>query len=503
MNFKLWILLMLALCLLGACKHQEVDFIPGSLYRVTTTEGDGFAFFLQTPDRRWHGTYYQDKGGLMAAKCSVELKTGDELALIGSTGKEIPILSYSRYEEPEFKDYPETRTYCDSTYSVTEDKDVPYGYASGYWTSYPDTGGNYKAIYDAKRQELDDGEKELTLTMDVYLPNDNKDVLRPLLILIHGGAFFNGDKTDCGFPAWAHHFASRGYVVASVNYRLGFKVDIKNLVDKGPVERAGIRAVQDVDAAIRYMIHHADTYLVDSNRVFVAGTSAGGITALNVAFMKDEDIPSGARELGGIKAVNPEMKETYSIRAVGNLWGAVNSLSILNNKPNTSVISVHSTQDPVVPFNKGFPFQNVFLLNHVVFPAMYGSMQITAYLGHQRALLKDYNLYNRHTLHYDSDETGNNRLNRRFFEIDSVLCHYFSSTMLPSPIIAKHDELSQTFMVVSNDMDSVFWHVVGGAIQDNKNNRINVLLFPDAATHAVIVSGKYKNGLTFRYQWLL
>ena len=78
-----------------------------------------------------------------------------------------------------------------------------------------------------------------------------------------------------------------------------------------------------------------------------------------------------------------------------------------------------------------------------------------------------------------------------------------ASTMLPSPIITKHDELSQTFMVTSNDLDSVFWRVEGGAIQDNKNNRINVLLFPDAASHTVIVSGKYKNGVTFRRQWVL
>lgn len=502
MSYKLYMPLILALCLLGACKHEEVNIIPNAIYCVTTTEGDGFAVFQQMPNHQWRGTYYLDDGGLMAAKHTVELKTGDGLALVFSSGKEIPILSYNRYEEPEFKDYPETWAYCDSTYSVTK-KTVTYGHALGYWASYPDTGGNYKAIYDIKRQELDEGLKELALTMDVYLPDDNHDVLRPLLVLIHGGAFFNGDKTDCGFPTWARFFASRGYVVASVNYRLGFKVDIKNLVDKGPVERAGIRAVQDVDAAIRYIIHHADTFLVDSDRVFVAGTSAGGITALNVAFMKDEDIPSGAKELGSLKALNPEMTESYSIRAVGNLWGAINSLSILNNEPNTSVISVHCTQDPVVPFSKGHPFQKIFLINNIVFPTMYGSLQITDFLGHQRALLKDYDLNHRHTLHYDRDESGRNKLNNRFFEIESALCNYFSSNMLPSPIITKHDELSQTFMVTSNDLDSVYWHVDGGAIQDYRDNRINVLLFPDAVTHTVIVCGKYKNGLTFRHQWVL
>lgn len=175
MSFKLCILLMMILCLLGACEHKDVDVIPVTLYRVATTEGDGFAVFQQLPNHQWSGTLYLDKGGIMAAKHSVELKAGDELALVDSTGKEIPILSYSLYEEPEFKDYPETWTYSDSAYTVTENKNVPYGHARGYWVSYPDKGGNnYIAIYDAKRQELDDGEKELTLTMDVYLPNDNK-----------------------------------------------------------------------------------------------------------------------------------------------------------------------------------------------------------------------------------------------------------------------------------------------------------------------------------------
>ena len=98
--------------------------------------------------------------------------------------------------------------------------------------------------------------KDLDLTMDVYLPKDTKASLRPLLVLIHGGAFYNGDKTDKGFPLWAKYFAGMGYVVASVNYRLGFRLNT------AAVERAGFRAVQDVDAAIRYLIHNKSVYAV-------------------------------------------------------------------------------------------------------------------------------------------------------------------------------------------------------------------------------------------------
>lgn len=487
--------LVFASVLFVACDKKEVDIVSGLLYAVTTTEGDGFVLLENTSDDRWTGTYYLSGGQLMAVKRSVDLEIGKDLVLVDETGKEIPIIKYSRYVEPEFKDYQETWSYRDSTYSVSVKEDVVYGNSQGYWVSYPDSGGTYQEIFDAKKQELEQGKKELELTMDVYLPDDGKQTTRPLLVLIHGGAFFNGDKTDLGFPEWARDFASMGYVVASVNYRLGFR---KNLAS---VKRAGFRSVQDVDAAIRYLIHNKDIYAVDPDRIFVAGTSAGGITALNVAFMRNENIPSEARDEGDIKAENPEINEPYHIRAVGNMWGAVNDLSILNNA-SASVISFHSSGDPIVPFGKGHPFESVFL-NWLFFPTMYGSEQIAQYLGSQRSSLKRYDLPERHTLHIDKDENGGIALNSRFLEIETSMRDFFSDVMLSSPVVMKHSDNSQVFQISSSDLDSVYWQVKGGVILEQKDCRAEVLMFPDASSHSVIVCGQYKSGLTFRHQWNL
>ena len=492
MGRKLYVIAMLTSFLFVSCDKKVLDVVPGSLYRVTTTEGDGFAMFERTPDNQWSCTYYLSESRLIAKRRIVSVKAGKELYLIDDTDREIPILSCSLYEEPEFKNFPDTWTYQDSAYSVSVHKDVVYGNAHGYWTSYPDTGESAEEIYDAKADELKRGKRNLDLTMDVYLPIDNKEVTRPLLVLIHGGAFFIGDKADLGFPEWANYFASMGYVVASVNYRLGFKKSL------GSIERAGYRGVQDVDAAIRYIIHNKDTYFVDPNRVFVAGTSAGGITALNVAFMRNENIPSDAKKEGDIKSVNPEIKDSYNIRAVGNMWGAVNDLSILNNST-TSVISFHSMGDHVVPFGKGHPFDSFFLINRLIFPTMYGSEKITEYLGNNKAILYPYNL-DLHTLHVDKD---NRDLNTRFFEIEEAMSNYFSDVMQPSPIVAKHVDLSQTFKVVSSEIDSVYWRVKGGGILKRYDNKVDDLLFPDASSHSVIVCGKYKSGLTFKYEWNL
>lgn len=494
MNNRLYISLVLILLLLEACNKQNIDITPGILYNVTTTEGDGFAVFEHTQNDKWHGIYYLEKGRLMAEAQIVELQLGSELSLIDSRGRKIPIVSYSLYKAPEFEDYPETWTYKDSIYAVTVMKDSVYGKAQGYWVSYPDSGGTYDEIFDAKREVLKNGKKELELTLDVYIPNDSKSASRPLLVLIHGGAFFNGDKADDGFPEWSKYFAGLGYVVASVNYRLGFRKDPLS------IKKAGYRAVQDVDAAIRYLISKKEEYAIDPQRVFIAGTSAGGITALNVAFMTNQDILSGV-EKDSMAVVNSETLKPYSILAVGNMWGAVNDISILNNAA-SAVISFHNTGDPVVPFGKGHPFESVFF-NWVIFPTMYGSGQITEYLGQKRATLKPYDLSNKHTLHIDKDETGKNKLNARFYEIETNMRDFFSSVMQPSPIIYEHRTGSQTFQISSSDIDSAFWFIEGGAILKQTDYRVNVLLFPDATHHSVMVCGKYKSGLTFRNKWNL
>ena len=53
--------------------------------------------------------------------------------------------------------------------------------------------------------------------MDVYKPAGDSEVNRPLIIYMHGGSFYGGDKvmTDC--VDFCESFAKRGYVCASIN----------------------------------------------------------------------------------------------------------------------------------------------------------------------------------------------------------------------------------------------------------------------------------------------
>ena len=478
-----------------SCDNVQETIVPGQVYLFTTTRDKGCAVFSHGIKDRWEGTYYVDEGKPFASARKVTLRLGKQPVLVDSAGNKTPITEYSEYQAPSFTRFPPTWSYRDSVYAVREIPDVSYGKANGYWTSYPNPAQlDLPTVLDL----LPSAKSKLDLTMDLYLPEDGGQASRPLLVLVHGGAFVVGDKASLGFPEWGRYFAGLGYVVASVNYRMGF-----HLIKKS-VARAGYRAVQDVNAAIVRILHDSDenNYRVDPERVFVAGTSAGGITALNTAFMREDiHIPVDARDEGSLRAVNAHIDTSFSIRAVGNMWGAVENLSILDGTE-TAILSIHNTGDPVVPFGKDHPFTQLLVsrlgLNKLVFPQMSGSSEITLRVGAPRAELLAYDLPGKHTLHIDKDANENERLNERFYEIQGRLRDFFAKWMLPHPVQLTQVNGSNLFRVDAANVKTISWNVEGGIIREQGSlDQARILFFPDTPTHSVTVSGEYTSGLTF------
>ncbi len=66
----------------------------------------------------------------------------------------------------------------------------------------------------------------------------------------------------------------------SINYRLGFHPLKKE------VREAEMRALEDADAALAYLLGREDLH-INPQQVFLAGTSVGAITALNMAYRPD------------------------------------------------------------------------------------------------------------------------------------------------------------------------------------------------------------------------
>lgn len=239
-------------------------------------------------------------------------------------------------------------SYLTPCFEVKVENDVKYAEAEGYWSSYPDEGEPFGQVYIGRVAQLVSTDS-LDLTMDIYQPDTDSEQLRPLILFIHGGSFFNGDKAEESYRLWCTHFASLGYVAVSMNYRMGWTPN------RTSIDAAGFRATQDANAALRFLLHHADLYRINPDWVFVGGTSAGAITALNLAFLTDDNKPASVVEEGPIAKLLPECSETFHIAAVINMWGAVCDTVILHDSQ-TSVISFHGDCDKIIPYSHGYPF---------------------------------------------------------------------------------------------------------------------------------------------------
>lgn len=135
------------------------------------------------------------------------------------------------------------------------------------------------------KQPLDYAGNPVDLTLDVYEPTGDTETERPLFIWIHGGSFAYGDKADPMDVDIATRLAKRGFVVASINYRLRpLPVCACNFLDNPEALSAIGQAYMDGTSAVTFLRAHAADYGIDTDRIIIGGASAGAVTALNVAY---------------------------------------------------------------------------------------------------------------------------------------------------------------------------------------------------------------------------
>jgi acetyl esterase len=113
---------------------------------------------------------------------------------------------------------------------------------------------------------------------DVYLPGGVTQQT-PGVILIHGGGFTGGDKSD--LANLGNKLAADGMAAFSINYRLD-----SSTVVGFPMES------QDVMAAISYIRGHASSFDVDPAQLASFGTSAGATLAVYSALKAYQTDPS-------------------------------------------------------------------------------------------------------------------------------------------------------------------------------------------------------------------
>jgi acetyl esterase/lipase len=197
-------------------------------------------------------------------------------------------------------------------------------------------------------------------TLDIYTPARNDDPL-PLIVWIHGGGWKFGSKSACPVLAWTQ----KGYVVASINYRLSRDA-------KFPAQ------IEDCEAAIGWLREHAEKYHIDRDRVVVWGESAGGHLASLVGTAWDVTEWEQGQEKGfcRVEAVidwygrsdltpvstNPAFADSPSAFLLGGSGDEVARLSreaspiFYASRDDPPFLIMHGDQDKVVPLRQSQAF---------------------------------------------------------------------------------------------------------------------------------------------------
>lgn len=110
-------------------------------------------------------------------------------------------------------------------------------------------------------------------TMDIYLPQGRTPTGTKALVLLHGGAWMSGDKSEMTGAVNALKTLLPDYAIFNVNYRLAHSGG--NL---WPTQ------INDVNTALSFIRNNASEYHFNKDRMAIGGVSAGGHLALLKAY---------------------------------------------------------------------------------------------------------------------------------------------------------------------------------------------------------------------------
>lgn len=235
------------------------------------------------------------------------------------------------------------------------------------------------------------------LKLDLLLPFGPGKEKRPLLVWICGGGFVTMERS--AYIPWLTWFAKKGYVVASIEYRLSNSAHFP-----APVE--------DAKKAIRYLRAHAEAYGIDPDQVVIGGESAGGNLASMVGvtnglaeFEKGEYLEQSSSVSAVINYYGPAslrktkrdeksfdgvpLPETTASSNLIQYLGfnpdedeeraAKSSAAYYVNQSTVPFFMAHGTNDPLVDISASDDFYDILVRNHV--PVEYYRIQGAVHMG--------------------------------------------------------------------------------------------------------------------------
>ncbi|WP_340202111.1 alpha/beta hydrolase [Ascidiimonas sp. W6] len=180
------------------------------------------------------------------------------------------------------------------------------------------------------------------LEFDFYHANKDTLTKRPLFVFVHGGGFSSGKKDHPEIIKLAKQIASRGYVVASVSYRLtrrgkSFGCNCPSEEKIATFQDAG----EDIMDAVLFMLARTKLFQIDNEKIILSGSSAGAEGILNLTYNKD------------LLFRDQKQYDSFKPAAVVSLAGAILDQRYITKENVVPGIFFHGTADPLVPYASG------------------------------------------------------------------------------------------------------------------------------------------------------
>ena len=204
------------------------------------------------------------------------------------------------------------------------------------------------------------------LEMDIYTPSNDIVNNRPLLIFAHGGVYIEGDKNSNTMVTLCEEFAKRGYVTASIQYRLTNLQSLLSSNSYNIFSQTVVNSISDMKSAVRYfrkdVAENNNTFGINPDLIFVGGYSAGAVTAAHLSVIDEGEVPDEFLpffdESGGIEGNSGNFGFSSEVSGAILLAGAINTTNFLDeNDP--PIVSVHSTDDNTIDYECASPLGNL------------------------------------------------------------------------------------------------------------------------------------------------
>lgn len=179
------------------------------------------------------------------------------------------------------------------------------------------------------------------LELDLHQITEPSASLRTTVIFVHGGGFYTGTRKEDNIIAFCDTLAEAGYLAVNMTYQLALKG--RSFSCRTPLKdkiNAIATAADDVRTATKWLIDHADSLSIDTEQIFLCGSSSGAEAVFHAAY--NTSTAEGNRD--------STLPDSFRYSGIMAFAGAILDTAWITRENARPTLLYHGNCDPLVPY---------------------------------------------------------------------------------------------------------------------------------------------------------